>query len=328
MSSSGNIINYSLRPAKSIERKLIADSVSGIILNQGASEYTYIGFGSKYFVDFLYFHRHLHIDNMISIERDTYNQSVYEFNKPLSCIELKFGESSEILPRLDFSNPVFVWLDYDGPFKGSMLEDIDDLVSRCKSGSILLISFNSKPYNIEHLKRKYATDIIPGLIKKELISNINEAAIPSDLNERGLNRWSNFSKLLHTITNKYIKASISRKNDAEEAGNFIYDQMFYFDYKDGAEMTTIGGVIYKEESKDNVYRNGSMDMPFLRTGGESCIIEVPMLTSKESRSLLSHMPLNMDLVNEIVDEGIFKKSVIEKYNEFYKYYPNYAEIDH
>jgi hypothetical protein len=327
MSKSGDTINYAIRPAKGVERKLIGDALLGIVLGFGADKYTYIGFGSKYFVDFIFFHRHLHIEKMISIESDKENNKVYEFNNPLSCIQLKFGMSNEVLPTLDYDGPVFSWLDYDSVFNQSMLSDLDGLIRCCESGSVVILSYNSRPYKAGHLKEQYGASSPKGLIRKELLKQLAEAAVPSDLDERGLNKWENFSKFLKKIVDKYIKSAVSERNVGLE-DRFVYKQMFYFDYKDGVEMSTVGGVIVRESQISKININGSMGFSFIRSSEERCVIEVPPLTSKESCELLSCMPIEGHGVRELAKEGIFKEKAIKKFNEFYKYYPRYSEVDY
>ncbi|HYX17747.1 MAG TPA: O-methyltransferase, partial [Nostoc sp.] len=41
--------------------------------------YRYVGFGSTYFSDFILFHKSLHIEDMISIEKDKYAKTRFEY---------------------------------------------------------------------------------------------------------------------------------------------------------------------------------------------------------------------------------------------------------
>jgi hypothetical protein len=78
-------INYDLRPAKSIERKMMAEALQALTLFAPMKEYSYRGFGSPYFTDFSLVHRVLGIRNMESIEKDEYNKGRFVFNRPLGC---------------------------------------------------------------------------------------------------------------------------------------------------------------------------------------------------------------------------------------------------
>ena len=53
MPGSDKYINYQLRPAKSVERKMICSLIRQIQLSGGLTDFRYIGMGAKYFVDFM-----------------------------------------------------------------------------------------------------------------------------------------------------------------------------------------------------------------------------------------------------------------------------------
>src|ERR1700761_6192677 len=113
MSSSFEKINYSLRPNKSIERKMICEAFTRLSLLDHLSNYRYIGMGSAYFADFILFHRNLGMTNLISIEKEESKKARFEFNKPFSCIDIKYGNSSTVLPNLELEKSKnIVWLDY------------------------------------------------------------------------------------------------------------------------------------------------------------------------------------------------------------------------
>lgn len=145
MSNSGRKINYSVRPAKNVERKMMRDFFLRLSHFGRIEDYRYIGFGSKYFSDFIIFHRHLNISEMISIEADTNNRARYEFNKPYSNIRMEWGHSSEVLPKLAQSaKKTIYWLDYDGAFEPFMLQDAAIVAEGISSGVIPPISTEPK----------------------------------------------------------------------------------------------------------------------------------------------------------------------------------------
>ena len=113
MSNSGRKINYAVRPAKNIERKMMRDLFTRLRTFGRLEDYRYIGFGSKYFSDFILFHKSLNILEMISIESDIHNQARYEFNKPFSDIKMEWGRSTERLPEIVINKKKSIyWLDY------------------------------------------------------------------------------------------------------------------------------------------------------------------------------------------------------------------------
>ena len=149
-------INYYLRQQKSIQRKMLCNLFNSINRIFDLHQYRYIGMGAKYFVDFLLFHREFGFQNMISIEADSENKEKYDFNKPLKCIDMHYGLSSEVLPNLDWTTSMrsIIWLDYDGYLEKFMLEDIETIISKLASGSIFFISFNSNWHNAVRLSNQ------------------------------------------------------------------------------------------------------------------------------------------------------------------------------
>src|SRR5690606_26468287 len=145
MAGSYRLINYALRPAKTAERKMLSDAFRKLSSFDKIESYGYIGFGSTYFSDFSLFHRAFGIDDMVSIEKDDNSVERFEFNKPYSCIDIKFDLSENILPNLDWSKKKIVWLDYDDPFNSSMLIDLNTFISEAESASMFLMSFNAQP---------------------------------------------------------------------------------------------------------------------------------------------------------------------------------------
>src|SRR5690242_1898583 len=93
-------VNYSLRPAKQIERRMLTEAFQRLVEFGALSSYRYIGFGSIQFRDFIMFHKHLGITNMLSIEKDAINKARFEFNLPFSCVSLRIGKSGEVLPTI------------------------------------------------------------------------------------------------------------------------------------------------------------------------------------------------------------------------------------
>jgi hypothetical protein len=74
--------NYTLRPAKNVERKMLCDAFARLARIERLSDYRYVGFGSLSFADFALFHRRLGFREMVSIERRETARSRFEFNRP------------------------------------------------------------------------------------------------------------------------------------------------------------------------------------------------------------------------------------------------------
>ncbi|WP_220766175.1 O-methyltransferase, partial [Shewanella sp. MBTL60-112-B2] len=153
--ASGDVINYSVRPAKFVERKVIRDMLINLNRFVPISDYKYIGFGSKYFADFSLFHKTLHINDMVSIEGDVENHEKYFFNKPFECIDVIMGMSNDALPKIEYNKKFIPWLDYDFGIDITMLNDVGILIENLVSGTVVMTSYNSIAHKIGKLREEY-----------------------------------------------------------------------------------------------------------------------------------------------------------------------------
>ncbi|OEF49178.1 hypothetical protein A1OW_13440 [Enterovibrio norvegicus] len=323
--NSSRKINYSTRVSKNIERKMLRDLLSRFSSSFPMNNYTYVGFGSKYFTDYLMMHKYLHINNLVSIEGDTGNKAKYEFNKPLSCIDMKYGMSHDVIPDLPLDkNKTIIWLDYDGLLTEGCLSDIAELTGRLESGSIIFITYNSRPLKSAELKKEYS-DIETGneRIKTHLRKVHGESYIPHDLDIKGLGNWDKYSSLLRDIVINCISKRLDIINRGEES-KLKYKQLVNFNYKDGCEMSTLGFTFYRTEEEGNRLSLTNLDsFDFYRENNESYKIEVPSLTMKEIKALLEIMPNGKR--KEI--EKVVPPSEVDQFSKIYKYLPIFADSE-
>src|SRR5258708_1673154 len=137
---SGNRIDYRIRPAKHIERKMMLDTFRKLDAFDQLSNYRYVGFGSIYFADFSLFHRALGIKDMVSIELDLTRPVRYRSNAPYGCIRVLFEHSNTALPKLDWNGKTIAWLDYDYPIDSTVLSDIATVIDGAQSGTVVVVT--------------------------------------------------------------------------------------------------------------------------------------------------------------------------------------------
>lgn len=327
--NSDRSINYKLRPAKSVERKMMRDLFSRLFPFGGTETYQYIGFGAKYFVDFSLFHKSLHIQDMISIERNTNNKKAYEFNRPFNCIKIKYGHSNDVLPTLPFEKKVIAWLDTDKVLTIEVLQDLSTLVSSCISGSIIVISYNSKPPRIVDLKKRYQVEKADGLVRRFLVDELAEDYIPVGFTDDGMGKWLNYSKVLATIISNHIERLLNAKNFGQPPEeHLLFKQLMYFDYQDDAEMSTFGGILYRACDTNKVDKCCFETFDFVRKIIDPYIISVPNFTYKEMAYLYEHMPVDTQAVATLgLDCNIFPANDVLNFCRVYKYFPNFFESE-
>lgn len=330
--NSGRKINYAVRPAKNVERKMMRDIFLRMRTFNNLKNFTYVGFGSRYFTDFSLFHKFLHIEKMISIEQDQ-NKERYVFNKPFSCIDIRIGKSTDLLPRLDFKENMLFWLDYDDMLNATVLNDVALLFENCRNASFISISFNSHPYQLTESER--ATNTGDQLSDKEMLikklaEQVDEELIPRDLPEKGLRKNSVFAEILRQIVVNKIESTVSKRNASLLAQEkWAFQQVLNFSYKDGAHMTTLGWVIFQERDRGKFDEAGMTDLDFFRGGDEPYEIAVPNLTIRELNYLKQLMPIDQAAFNfdaELPNQ-IFERKDVENFAKIYKYFPNFTEIE-
>lgn len=312
MTASYREINYILRPAKSIERKMLGESFRCLSVFSSVDQYQYIGFGSTYFSDFYMFHKALNIRKMYSIERDTSNRKRFEFNRPFGCIEIHFGESNDVLPTMQWEDAKsIVWLDYDYKLNESVISDIKTVFSSACSGSVVVISVNAEPAP-------------PGDRLNELVRNIGENRIPVETDEKSFSKW-NTAKIYRDVINNEIQETIVNRNGGLSSDEkMVYKQLFNFHYEDNAKMLTVGGILHSKNQEQEFNRCLISQLEFTKTDREPYLIKVPNFTHRELRYLDTKLPI---LNNSPVNLPGIPQSDIEAYTKIYRYFPMFAETE-
>ena len=268
---------------------------------------------------------------MFSIEGDVQNSDKYEFNRPLSCIDVKFGMANEILPTIEYDGPTIIWLDYDGMLEDSCLEDLNTVVSKVDDGSVVLISYNSRPLKTGRLPGYVEGCDERALLKNYVHSKISAKYINHGESFRGLGRWDRYSSFLRETVLNALKSSIALRNrDLLDGEKFVMKQMFNFNYRDGVEMSTLGFVVHKESSEQSFLKCQFSDFEFYRPGSDHYEIQVPMLTSKEVKTLVEIMPVGktpIRAIKKLLPAKVFKDADILNFSKIYKYNPMFNDSE-
>jgi putative O-methyltransferase len=315
MSSSGERINYSLRTAKAVERRMIVSSVKEI-MKTNTKKYRYIGFGSFYFTDFKLFHRELHIDSMISVEGKKSLEKRVKFNRPYKCIDIEIGLSNVVLPGLSWSNEIkdFVWLDYDGRLHPSMFNDVQVFFSRASVGSIYLMSCNKQ---------------FPENYTKEKADEEFGELIPFGSTNLDFN-GENDHKTIRKMFLLEIKNVIDNRNLAilDPNQKLVFKQLYYFTYRDGAPMISFGGLIDTVGNAFTLEKYNLDSFEFIVENDVFFNIAPPNITNKEYYFLNKFLP--SDEANFVKIRGIdfIKEEDLKKYRNLYKYLPYYMDVVH
>jgi len=311
-------INYALRPAKSVQRKMLLEAFRRLSPFGRIDSYRYIGLGSTYFSDFVLFHNVLGINQLISIEKDVSNRQRFEFNRPYSCIQLLLGHSNEVLPTLHWNHKTILWLDYDGTLEPAVLADVKYFCASASRGSLLIVTVNAEPTALKENESRLAI----------LKSALGVDKVPPDVEEKDLSQWGTARVYKRIITTE-IRETLGERNGSRGLDNAIqYRQLFDFCYADGARMLTVGGLIFERVQEGDVERCRFKDLPFVRSDirpkSKPYMIEVPSLTFREIRHLDKQLPR---MKRRRVASPKVPISDLKKYERIYRYFPAFAETE-
>lgn len=328
-------INYSLRPAKHIERKMFCETFSRLSILDSINNYRYIGMGSAYFSDFSLFHKSLGITKLLSIEGedDKQTRQRIDFNKPFACIDVEFGWTDKVLPTLPWNRweeKSIVWLDYVSKLNESIIGDIETVIINLKPGSVFLISVDIVEDDERDKKENPLNLSAKEFRLKKLRENVGRESVPIRASELILNIENNKSIIREIIHNSFLSAVKKRNNGAGDMELVEYKQLFNLHYKDSADMLTVGGIIHTKDQKkkiDEMFEN----LEFIRNGANCFNIVVPKLTYREIHALDKALPPVKGKVKKDSKSDLSKiplsKNDKDNYADIYRYFPIFAETN-
>jgi hypothetical protein len=307
-------IDYRIRPAKHIERKMLSEVFRCLSPFGSVENYRYWGFGAIYFADFVLFHRALGVTNMLSMERDTAQENRFRFNVPYDCITLDCRPSNEVLPTVvDWDVRTVAWFDYTDKLSKAILGDIDCFIGHACAGSILLITVNCQADRLSDR---------PGPLEK-LKERVGEDKVPKDLTDESLT-GTKLAVVAKRVIDNEINDALNVRNGTRAPGSrFMYRQLVHFRYSDGAKMLTVGGLVFDEGQEHVVSACGFGRFSFVRTGEEPYEIEAPMITLKEKR----HMDRNLPTRGPSAFSADIPAEEARRYERVYRYFPSFADIE-
>ena len=306
---SSDKVNYLIRPAKQVERKLIIEALQCFGKKYRIANYTYVGMGSRYFVDFQMVHKFLGIKDMISFEMEEEKIKRFEFNRPYDFIDLQAGKSTDILPGIDWSKDFIIWLDYDQRIKPYMIEDIKIICDNAKPGTVFLLTIDAEPKRFDE---GFPEDEIDRMETR--LKNLKESVHPHY--PPGIKKTDLSQKRFPTILMQIIKERI-RDSIVNKDLNFF--QLFNFVYDDTCQMYTFGCIFEKRIKK--IQDTGIYDLGYISK--DDCLVKIklPILTPREK----IHFDRLIPGIEEKLTEFELAPDKLLTYEKYYRYYPQYFE---
>jgi hypothetical protein len=320
MTASFKKIDYSLRPAKHAERRMLCDVFRRLRPFGLIEDYVYIGFGSIWFADFSLFHRSLGIKNMISIEHVETARERIEENKPFR-IPVDYRASNEVLPELDWSKKNFIWMDYDDPLSTSMLSDMRVLASHAGSGTVLAVSVQcTKALQLAEAE-KDKNGSPTGIAR--FFDLFGRSRVPPDTKEDDLYGWR-LGNLSRKLLFSEIETALAIRNSQNAEAEMSFQPICEIEYEDGAKMTTIVGIFHSPADAEKVAQCHFESLDFIPSPLVPIRIKVPKLTIKEFKKLESQLPL---MLGGTLNLGTIPAVEAKQYSSMYRYLPNFAVLE-
>jgi hypothetical protein len=320
-------VDYTLRPAKSVERKMLCEAFRRLSHFAPPATYQYIGFPSPFYSDFLLFHRALGFRRMIAIESEVRDKVRFRFNRPFRSIRCIFETSTEALPKLRWSRPSVVWLDYDTAFYDGVFADIATVCSSARSGTMLAITLDAKlrgdkndtgraVEKFDRLRADFGTRLPRDLVLNRKRRPVDAAFVA----EGGLPRI--YSRI---ALDAMIETTRQRSAALPDDRKMRFQQLFDFEYKDSAEMVTVGGLLYEQRDEAKAAACQFENLPFIvHAGRPPHALKVPRLTHREARYLDRQIPMK--------DGASFRRTglsahMVREYERIYRWFPTFAETE-
>ena len=316
-------INYRVRPAKSIERKMLCDALRRLSFFESVENYRYIGFGSTTFADFVLFHKILGVKDMISIEKREEDKERFEFNNPFDCIRMEYGDSNEVLPSLAWDVKTIVWLDYDGPLTNTVLQDIACASMNLVSGSILVVTVNAMPESLPDPRPSTEEGVQNHRLEK-FKERVGSDKVPPDVKGKNLEGDEMATTCGKVILNEIEQILRDRNGLHSPEHKVEYHPLFNFRYRDGAKMLTVGGIFYEIGDRASLEQCEFENIEFVRSDATFYEIDVPILTHRERLYLdktLPHGNGNGGKQIGLSDEDI------NNYKRLYRYFTTFGEVE-
>lgn len=311
--ASFEIVNYSLRPSKSIQRQIVFDGVRKLQGYMNLEQMVYVGFGSIWFTDFVMAHKLLDINDMVSIESSKIGYKRAVFNSPFATVRVVEGYSADILPIL-YQDPLvgrrpwMLWLDYDHEFDETVADDVRSVIENAPMNSILIITFSGHERSYGHATerpdrlRKLFQDVVPDNLSRSACKDTHMQETLADL-------AMNFMQSLAIVSGR--------------PGAFV--PAFRAIYRDTTPMVTVGGVLPTKGAASTASEVvAKADWPCRPAKP----IFAPHLTIREAAHLQSCLPSTEQLSRAKVQSLGFdlEDEQIEAFQNYYRQYPAFAQI--
>ena len=314
--STASFIAYDVRPEKQIERRAIVEYLN---LSRHAGfdigNYRYIGFGGTKFIDFQIMSKYVGLSSYVSIEHDADIFKRCSFNKPFNSIQMFQGEVTDFLATDQYEGNTVFWLDLELKLTPSVLEILNSVAERAKTGDILFVTICAEPP--AGLNRKGDAD--RKVVLKSQLPNL-KAAISKVANRDFSDK--HFPKTSGKLLLKMLQSAFASRS---ENGNF--HPQFKVLYKDSLVMCTVGGVFCENFSRKPRKLRNICDDKIAAFCNKNEFFNIPKFNFTDLERILIHKSSfseNSGYMRRLKGLGI-NHGELEEYENISRFVPKYME---
>jgi hypothetical protein len=309
--STAKFVSYDLRPAKQAERRILLDFLK--CSNEAAfaiSDCRYVGMGGTMFMDFHLMHRFLGVSRMVSLERDPEMHPRSAFNCPFDFISVKKETVAQFLANDKSDATTIYWLDYDDGLGPDITADIISLGTRVKVGGFAFVTAYAEPPGaLEKLTKEQRLEYFQ--------QNLGDFSVGLTVDD--MENYA-FPETVRRILVAAFKNAFSARKDGQ------FQAIFQVQYKDSAQMITVGGCFCKESHVAGLLHRVRTDLPFLL---KNLPYKIKHLNLTERERVLFDMAVTKQDVNSNQSTSLkslgFKKSDFDAYRDLIRFLPRYHE---
>lgn len=332
--ASGGSIPFQLRPNKYVERLLFMELLEYVNAAFGLSDGAYISMGGLSLEDHRLFHERFKSTNLVSIDKERVAISRQEFNRAFPFIDCQLLSTADLIEDFDdvvadtgSPGPVVIWLDFTSPReRNAQLREVQDLVARLTSGSIVKVSLNANPETLATREGRPFEDFqreAAGFLQDQL----GEYSPAEQLNPEEMHAAGVANILLDAVRIASLAgASGTTHTSVWPLASFRYTDGFH-------QMLTTTFMIATEDDWDALTGAGFLDWEFARASwNEAQPIKVPNLTVKEQLLIAEYVGQSdaqtcvADLPFELHTETAEAVRQVEEYFRHYLRYPTFVPV--
>jgi hypothetical protein len=274
--------------------------------------------GSLWFVDFRLVHRHLGINDMVSIEDKLASRA--RFNKPYKCVNVEEGLTTDVLRRMNLAEKkAVVWLDHEKGPDGAVFDDVAQVCPELPGGSVLILTVSADRRALSNVRDDAEQEMSATEALEYFAREAAPANMPTELDNL------NYPPLLAEVLFRAVVRGLRTAGRSER-----FRPLFNFAYDDGTPMVTIGGLILNEEETAHLdLLELERHLPYvIAEQATQRVLDVPVLTPREKDAFDQLLPSDGPISpNEFKRKARFglEAGKIRAYEKVYKHYPNFGE---